>query len=228
MKQTIRVNTFETNSSSMHTICIANHCEDYKELDEYELDICLNEEYVDFQGCGNPLTTPKAKLAYLFAYALGCSRNPYVYSDAANRGLINAYEDEPITESDASFQRAQEVCKHFHRLFPRCRFAIKYSECGDQLISINHQSMESEIMDAILEDPDLIKWYMSSAGTVYLISDGESMLDVVSDRYSFSDLHMIGSGSPVGNAYYFESEEEPDYEANVLLENAIGVDIDEW
>jgi len=65
--KTIRNSLFETNSSSIHSICICNKKSRYTE--QKFSDVCL-DEYGWSYGDDDMLRTPLQKLSYLFTYAI--------------------------------------------------------------------------------------------------------------------------------------------------------------
>ena len=201
MKQTIRANVFETNSSSNHSVVITNTAA-LPNLEDFHLDIHLsyqNYEEFEHQSSPRPLTDPEEKLAYLYRYAIGYYRN---FDLRARRGVP---EEECDYEEPEWFKRgdvqllAERQMERFHQLFPNCKFHIDFDGWGDPEVSINHQSMESWVMSQIVADVELIRWYMSDACTVYLTGDWCGVTGVLfGDGYSDKDSNYPGC---VANVY---------------------------
>ena len=88
MKQTIRINTFETNSSSEHSLCIMKSTAKVEDLDNLTYEIsCDNEQY----GWGyEVLDTPYEILTYLWAMV---NLDSYYGADSESTGVFDEYKE---------------------------------------------------------------------------------------------------------------------------------------
>lgn len=95
MKQIIRQNTFETNSSSMHSLCIVKNPVPYDKYDANLLSYEGCDKFNLFDCCDNAyferypfqvLNTPKKKLQYWIAHYVGCLNQKHVIKEAI--GLV--------------------------------------------------------------------------------------------------------------------------------------------
>ena len=200
MKQTVRYNVFETNSSSNHTIVITDTAV-LPELSSFKLSIVIDDEFdeISQHGADVKLTTPREKLTYLWTYIAGnCPKTKSKCDDP-----------ECWTETEERVRRIKE-------LFPNCKFSIKYDKYGYPANSVNHQSLDSITVERIFSDPELLRWFMSDATTIYLTSDeGDGYGDILGatfERDIAQHLYIMGdSWRIIGDPEYQDMQGSDDH-----------------
>ena len=231
MKQTIRQNVFETNSSSNHTVCMT-HTTKLPDLKDFHIELHLTEAKYDefsWQGSDWVLATPEDKLAYLFLYAIQGLQNKNLRT---RRGLTELdtteYYDAVTANSNAEKQLAR-----FHQLFPNCKFLVEFNNEGYVAAAINHQSSDSATMEMILREEELIRWFMSDACEVHLFCDGDSNWEMLfsgapGERLS-DQLYFFGDiGGYIGGPIDIEEYDDDDYGDNTHYIMCHEADVDAW
>ena len=119
MKQIIRNSTFETNSSSMHSLVISKNARPY-DSDDLKLHSFNDKEYELFGCCDRStferypfevLRTPKDKLRYYVAYYCGTKRDKNKIKEVKNLREQGKTQEEIVKELDISRSTAQRILK---------------------------------------------------------------------------------------------------------------------
>lgn len=143
MQQTVRLNTFETNSSSTHSLVLKN----YTDNDYVSISNKIIVEFIDTDDCGR-LHSLKEKVSYLVSHIINNYKyDVYDYSDLKEQ-----------VENDYNFIRIKDFVKeHFNKdvVLPPILNNQHNEEYGEvpieEIVSINHQ-LVNDTFDDLLQD----------------------------------------------------------------------------
>lgn len=155
MKRTIRYGTFETNSSSMHSLVYSNI-----KMDKSELPVTSDGVvYVDLEQsylCSGTLTAQLEKLEYLLSYMFvkdgwGCSSDYYRTSDNwYNYDIADSYMGRDLLEMLQSYDsRIKKVI-------------VRWCCEGPEFDHQTNPSYDDNPMDAVIYDKDTTLEYLFS------------------------------------------------------------------
>lgn len=155
MKRTIRYGTFETNSSSMHSLVYSNI-----KMDKSELPVTSDGVvYVDLEQsyqCSGTLTTQLEKLEYLLSYMF--VKDGWGYSSDYYRTSDNWYNYD-ITDSYMGRDLLEMLQAHDSRIK---KVIVRWCCEGPEFDHQTNPSYDDNPMDAVVYDKDTTLEYLFS------------------------------------------------------------------